>query len=32
MRVHPGIAFLAGMATVFVYHKYVKPMPSSATA
>lgn len=30
MRMHPAVWFLAGVASVYAYHKFVKPIPSTA--
>lgn len=32
MRMHPAVWFVAGVGSVWLYHRYVKPMASNATA
>jgi hypothetical protein len=30
MRMHPAVWFVAGVGSVWLYHKYMKPIPTNA--
>ena len=30
MRMHPAVWFVAGVGSVWLYHRYMKPIPTNA--
>ena len=30
MRMHPAVWFVAGVGSVWLYHRYMKPLPTNA--